>query len=86
MPKHTLNEEKFIAEMEKRGWRLDDAYGWIKMSSTKRQMEQEWRDSIIAAIECSAAPGTVLVGTPEAFKVLKDEIDGGYYIQKGEPK
>ena len=51
--KHTLNKEKFLVAMLSRGWQFSDAYGWTApMSRTKRQMEQQWIESILEAVEC----------------------------------
>lgn len=58
---HTLDKQKFKIEMEGRGWRFDDAYSWIAPEgSTRRSMEKDWVDSILAAVTCPhSAPSTL---------------------------
>jgi hypothetical protein len=49
---HKLNREKFLAEMEKRGWKLD-GLGWIVPEGRRiHQRESDWLASILLAIEC----------------------------------
>ncbi len=50
--KHKLNKDKFLAEMEKRGWKLDPN-GWIVPEGRRlHQHESDWLASILLAIEC----------------------------------
>jgi hypothetical protein len=45
-------EEKFIAEMAKRGWQLDPN-GWIIPEGRRiHQRESDWLASILLSIEC----------------------------------
>jgi hypothetical protein len=49
---HKLSREKFIAEMAKRGWKLDEV-GWIVPEGRRiHQRESDWLASILLAIEC----------------------------------
>lgn len=50
--KHKINREKFLAEMQGRGWTLDPN-GWI-VPEGRRQHDKEadWYTSMILAIEC----------------------------------
>jgi hypothetical protein len=53
--KHTLNKDRFLEEMQARGWKFDDVYGWLApqvKGLTKRMMEQHWIESILGAVEC----------------------------------
>ena len=53
--KHSLNKERFLEEMKARGWKFDDAHGWLApevQGLTKRVMEQHWVESIVASIDC----------------------------------
>ena len=52
--KHSLNKDKFLAEMQKRGWILHDSlHTWIRPASRSQQeAEQNWVDAIVASIDC----------------------------------
>jgi hypothetical protein len=52
--KHTLNKDRFLIEMKKRGWTFSDSHGWLAPvgAHTKQTMEQNWIDSIIESIDC----------------------------------
>jgi hypothetical protein len=53
--KHTLNKDKFLNEMQKRGWTFSDSHGWLAptdRSNTKQSMEQAWVDAIVASVDC----------------------------------
>ena len=54
MATHTLNKQKFQAEMEKRGWQLDEAtHSWLRpLGRSQREAEQNWVDAILASIDC----------------------------------
>ena len=57
---HKLNREKFIAEMARRGWKLDEV-GWIVPEGRRiHQRESDWLASILLSIECECPlPSTV---------------------------
>jgi hypothetical protein len=49
---HKLSREKFIAEMARRGWKLDEV-GWIVPEGRRiHQRESDWLASILLSIEC----------------------------------
>jgi hypothetical protein len=49
---HRINKDKFLAEMEKRGWKLDPV-GWVVPEGRRiHQRESDWLASILLAIEC----------------------------------
>ena len=55
---HKLNKDKFLAEMEKRGWKLDPN-GWIVPEGRRiHQRESDWLASILLAIECECPLGS----------------------------
>lgn len=49
---HKISRDKFLAEMQRRGWRMD-GNGWI-VPEGRRQHDKEadWYQSIVIAIEC----------------------------------
>ena len=51
---HKLNKDKFLEEMQKRGWILHDSlHTWIRPASRSQQeAEQNWVDAIVASIDC----------------------------------
>ena len=53
-PIHKINKDKFLAEMQNRGWRLDEhTHSWIRPGArTQREAEQNWVDAILASIDC----------------------------------
>jgi len=54
---HKLNREKFIAEMARRGWKLDEV-GWIVPEGRRiHQRESDWLASILLSIECECPVG-----------------------------
>ena len=52
--KHTLDKDRFHAELSIRGWRLSGADNiWIAPAGmTRVQMEQCWVESILVSIHC----------------------------------
>jgi len=58
--KHKLNKDKFLEEMQKRGWILHDSlHTWIRPASRSQQeAEQNWVDAIVASIDCPLEPHT----------------------------
>jgi len=52
--KHILDKDRFQAELENRGWSLS-AFGgdWVApMYMTRKRMEQDWIDAILASVHC----------------------------------
>lgn len=49
---HTINRDKFLTEMQRRGWKLDNV-GWIVPEGRRmHDKEADWYQSILAAVEC----------------------------------
>ena len=50
---HTLNKAKAEEALHKRGWKRGVAGTWvIPISHTNVQIEQDWNDALLEAIEC----------------------------------
>jgi hypothetical protein len=60
---HKISRDKFLAEMERRGWKMD-GNGWI-VPEGRRQHDKEadWYQSILAAIECECPHAAASLAT-----------------------
>jgi hypothetical protein len=69
---HRINKDKFLAEMEKRGWKLDPL-GWVVPGGRRiHQRESDWLASILLAIECEC-PRNQHKETVEIIKTWANE-------------
>ena len=50
--RHEINRDKFFAEMEKRGWKMEHSCWMIPTGRRRHDREVDWYESIISAIEC----------------------------------
>jgi hypothetical protein len=50
---HAIDDARFGAELEKRGWYFDTLqHAWTKPGALRVAMERDWREALLAAVKC----------------------------------
>lgn len=50
---HKIDNSRFGAELEKRGWYFDTSeHGWVKPGGLRVVMEKDWKEALLAAVVC----------------------------------